>query len=167
MTKPLDWLMAEQGLSALQPEEIDAIRDFTLLWGIFESEAMATDGSQAKVVAAVNRMPLPNPLPQRLTAALAFWRARYWEARSTTNLFAALNFQANTYRTLVTDVLSGARVEHPDIMKALLLIILRLRNNLFHGVKWQHLLRDQLGNFTHANQVLISAIDWARPPGQP
>lgn len=164
MTEPLNWLMAKQGLSALQSDEIDAIRDFTLLWGIFEGKAMATRGSPAKIVAAVNRMPLPNPLPQRMTAALAFWRARYWGATSTTSQFAALNFQDDARRKLVTDVLCGARAERPDITKALLLIILRLRNNLFHGVKWQYLLRDQLGNFTHANHVLMCAIDLAEPP---
>ncbi|HEX8678690.1 MAG TPA: hypothetical protein VF683_01920, partial [Chthoniobacterales bacterium] len=60
--------------------------------------------------------------------------------------------------------LSGARDGDADVLKTLLLIILRLRNNLFHGVKWQYLLYDQFENFTHANAVLMPAIELAVPP---
>ena len=56
------WLMATHGLEALGGAEIDAIRDFTLLWGLFEGKAMATRGTQNELAAAVGRMALPTPL---------------------------------------------------------------------------------------------------------
>lgn len=152
MTEPMDWLRTTQGLGGLQPEEIDAIRDFTLLWGLFEGKAMGTEGSQPKVAAAVDRMPLPDPLLPEMAEALVFWRDRYWEAGSPTPAFAALNFRPNTHRTLVIEVLGRARDGAADVLKALLLIILRLRNNLFHGVKWQYFLHDQFENFTHPHR---------------
>lgn len=164
MTEPIEWLVATQGLGGLHPDELEAIRDFTLLWGLFEGKAMATEGSPSKVVAATERMQLPDPLPPGMTGALAFWRDRYWQQGAVTPAFDALRFRANVYRTLTADVLSGARHDRRDIVKALLLVILRLRNNLFHGVKWQYLLNGQLHNFTHANRVLMSAIDLAVPP---
>lgn len=98
MMAPMKWLVATQGLGGLHPKEIDAIRDFTLLWGLFE------------------------------------------------------------------EVLSEARDGGADVLKALLLIILRLRNNLFHGVKWQYFLQDQFENFSHANGVLMPAIGLAVSP---
>lgn len=164
MTLPIRWLRATQGLNNLKSEEIDAIRDFTLLWGLFEGSAMSTEGSQSKVLAAVARMPLPDPLAPEVAEALAFWRNRYWQGGKTTAAFAALYFRPNAHRTLVIEVLSGARGSDADILGALLLIILRLRNNLFHGVKWQYFLEDQYENFTHANDVLMAAIGWTVPP---
>lgn len=164
MTDSMEWLAAKQGLDALSTEEFNAIRDFTLLWGLFEGKAMSKEGSQPRVAAAVERMTLPDPLPAAMIRALDFWRHRYWQVDEHTGAFYALNFRANEHRTLVTEVLSDIRCDRADIVKALLLIILRLRNNLFHGVKWEYRLRDQLGNFTHANQVLMPAIDFAVPP---
>jgi hypothetical protein len=167
MTEPIDWLRTTQGLDALEPKEINAIRDFTLLWGLFEGRAMDTEGSQPKLVAAVDRMPVPQPLLPEMAEAIAFWRNRYWELGEPTPAFTALNFRLNPYRALVIEVLSGARDGDADVLKALLLIILRLRNNLFHGVKWQYLLYDQFENFTHANAVLMPAIELAVPPPLP
>ena len=52
LTEAMQWLIESHGLGAMRPDEIDAIRDFTLLWGLFEGKAMATDGSPAELVAA-------------------------------------------------------------------------------------------------------------------
>lgn len=166
MTAPMEWLVATQGLGGLHPEEIEAIRDFTLLWGLFEGKAMGMEGSQPKVVAAVDRMALPNPLVPEMAEALVFWRHRYWQEGAPTPAFGALHFRPNAYRRLVIEVLSEARDGRAEVLKALLLIILRLRNNLFHGVKWQYFLHDQFENFSHANRVLMPAIGLAVPPPQ-
>lgn len=157
------WL-ASQGLGGLEIEEIDAIRDFTLLWGLFEGKAMATEGSPAGIVAAVARMELKAAPPADVTAALDHWQHRYWREGAPTALFDGLRFRDNEYRKLVLVVLSGTRDEPRDVLAALLLITLRLRNNLFHGVKWQYFLQGQLGNFTYANRLLMAAIELAVPP---
>ena len=44
-------------------------------------------------------------------------------------------------------------------MAAILIIVFRYRNNLFHGAKWRYNLKDQLGNFTVANNVLTKVLD--------
>jgi hypothetical protein len=38
-------------------------------------------------------------------------------------------------------------------------LMLRLRNNLFHGVKWSYEMKGQLDNFQNANDVLMAVID--------
>lgn len=55
MTEPVEWLNATQGLDRLQAEEFEAIRDFTLLWGLFEGKAMATDSSQQPSVSKIEK----------------------------------------------------------------------------------------------------------------
>ena len=158
-TVPMEWLIATQGLQGLDEQEFDAIRDFTLLWGLFEVRAMGTRGSQNEVVAAVGRMALQDPLPEAFTTALAFWRYRYWENGGPNASFDALHFAVNQHRTDALAVLSSSNNNPAAVTTALLQIAMRLRNNLFHGVKWQYRLRDQLQNFKNANDVLMAAVD--------
>jgi hypothetical protein len=42
---------------------------------------------------------------------------------------------------------------------AVLIIVFRYRNNLFHGVKWQYKLEGQLGNFSAANDALMKVLE--------
>lgn len=150
-------------MHGLEDSEFDAIRDFTLLWGLFEGRAMGMRGSQNEVVTAVGRMALPNPLPEAFIAALAFWRGRYLENGAPNASFAALHFAANHHRVDTLNVLGGGSDDPVEVTKALLQIAMRLRNNLFHGAKWQYRLHDQLHNFTHANAVLMAATDLSPP----
>lgn len=162
-TVPMEWLVATKGVHGLEDVEFDAIRDFTLLWGLFEGTAMGTRGSQNEIAAAAGRMPLPNPLPDAFAAALAFWRDRYWENDAPNAPFDALHFAQNQHRTDTLAVLGGGSDDPVEVTKALLQIAMRLRNNLFHGVKWQYRLHDQLQNFSHANAVLMAATDLLPP----
>jgi hypothetical protein len=160
---PMEWLVATRGVHGLEDGELDAIRDFTLLWGLFEGTTMGTRGTQNEVVSAVGRMLLPDPLPKAFTAALAFWRDRYWENGASNASFDALGFAENQHRADTLTVLSGGSETPVEVTKALLQIAMRLRNNLFHGVKWQYHLHDQLQNFSHANAVLMAAIELSPP----
>ena len=42
------------------------------------------------------------------------------------------------------------------------IVVYRIRNNLFHGMKWAYGMRGQLENFRHANAVLIKALEMDR-----
>lgn len=163
LTEAMYWLIESHGLGDVRADEIDAIRDFTLLWGLFEGKAMATNGSPAEVVAAIDRMDVPGQLPDRLVEARQYWRHRYVDADDAAERFAGLRFRDNAFRSLTVEVLRGQREEPTDVLKALLLVTLRLRNNLFHGVKWQYRLEGQRGNFDNANTVLMFAIGLAAP----
>ena len=60
---------------------------------------------------------------------------------------------------LVCAVLKGENTNHADVVAALLIVVLRLRNNLFHGVKWAYGIRNQLANFINANTTLMAALE--------
>lgn len=61
-----------------------------------------------------------------------------------TEYFAGLHLRRNDNFALVSEVLKGANRNHADGVAALLIVVLRLRNNLFHGVKWAYGIRGQL-----------------------
>ncbi|WP_417319673.1 hypothetical protein [Erythrobacter aureus] len=124
---------------------------------------MNTWGSPRKIFEAVDRMEMPEQLPTEIADALEFWRDRYWSNGEPTFAFEALNFTNDDQRAFVEQVLTGDRHSDGDCVKALLLIILRLRNNLFHGAKWRYRLQGQFDNFSHANGVLMRATEFAVP----
>ncbi|MEG6992810.1 hypothetical protein V1979_38690, partial [Pseudomonas aeruginosa] len=64
--------------------------------------------------------------------------------------FPYLNLRPSDHPGLVQAVIEGANNDPRDRMLGLLMIVWRLRNNLFHGAKWAYQLRDQRENFTHA-----------------
>lgn len=48
------------------------------------------------------------------------------------------------------------------MLSAILIIVLRLPNNLFHGTKWAYGIREQLKNFQNANRILMAVMDMHR-----
>jgi len=70
-----------------------------------------------------------------------------------------LLLRENDNEPLVVSVLKGENNNPADIVGALLIIVFRLRNNLFHGAKWAYGIAGQLDNFSNANEVLMAALD--------
>jgi hypothetical protein len=92
-------------------------------------------------------------------AELAYFRNRYFADGALTYHFPHLNLRPSDHPDLVQAVIKGANNAPRDRMLALLMIVWRLRNNLFHGAKWAYGLRDQLDNFRQANSVLMRLLE--------
>lgn len=90
---------------------------------------------------------------------LAYFRRRYFAQGEFTYHFQCLNLRPVDQPELVEAVISGANNEPRDRVLAVLLIIWRFRNNLFHGAKWSYRLRDQRANFTHSCHVLMRILE--------
>ena len=88
-------------------------------------------------------------------AELAYFRRRYFANGGFTHHFPHLNLRSADYPDLVQAVLDGSNNDPRDRLLVLLMIVWRLRNNLFHGEKWAY----QLQNFTHANAILMRLLE--------
>lgn len=158
---PIAWLNAHApGFQALSENERQAIMQFSLLWSLFEANALNTRGSANAILALVQRWDDQG----RLNAAdfadhLAYFRHRYFADGAFTQHFQGLHLRANDNRETVEAVLRGEDEGPANCVGALLIIVLRFRNNLFHGIKWAHKLRGQLQNFKHANALLMKALE--------
>lgn len=160
---PNAWLEANAaGFSHLDQDERRAIYHFALLWSLLEAKLLATHGSPGAIhdamerIAAANRFDLAS-----LAEPLAHFRGRYWQDGKLTVRFDGLNMAAKHVPT-VHPVLAG-HDEPAAVLTALLLIVHRLRNNLFHGPKWSYGIADQRANFDNANLVMMAAMDMYRP----
>lgn len=156
-----EWLRARvPGYQELRGAERDAVASFLHFWALFEGRLLDESAGPGKICDLAARWRddgLARSAPVR--SALIYWRRRYFAGGTPNARFESLLFRSNDREELVQAVMAEERGDAESIVAAVLLIIYRLRNNLFHGLKWQYGLADQEGNFRHANEVLMEVLE--------
>ncbi|HIE1295133.1 hypothetical protein [Burkholderia contaminans] len=158
---------SEQWLEARAPGFVDlpepdrrAIFDFAFLWSLFEAQIMGNFARADGIREQVDAWAANGTLEAHLyDAELAYFRNRYFADGALTCHFPHLNLRPTDHPALVHAVIESTNDAPRDRMLTLLMIVWRLRNNLFHGSKWAYELRDQRENFRHANGVLMRMLD--------
>jgi hypothetical protein len=155
------WLEAHApGYSELSEEERTAIKEFALVWSLFEAFALDDKGSANTISTKVKGLAARGILETTaFTPQMAYFFGRYFDGTSFTHHFSHLNLRANDKPKLVENVVSGAAADDESKMIALLIIIYRLRNNLLHGPKWSYGIKGQLGNFQNATAALMTYLE--------
>lgn len=158
---PIDWLCAHApGFAELPEEDRQAIFHFSLLWSFFEAKALHTRGSANAILAVTHEWASRSQLSLTpFQESLAYFRARYVTNGQPTQHFHDLEWRNNDNRTLALSVLKGENTNPADAIAALLIVVFRLRNNLFHGTKWAYGIQGQRENFVHANAVLTCTLE--------
>lgn len=155
---PVEWLEANvEGFDALPNDDRAAIMHFSLLWSLFESSALKTQANPildlAGGLAAVRLQ-----REAEFQEVFDYFKNRYFPNGNRSEHFAGLNFRRRDRADLVESVLKGEDRDSVHVIGAVLLIIFRLRNNLFHGTKWKYGIRGQFGNFSNANNSLMASL---------
>lgn len=159
----LEWInqFFNNAVDLQQNEGLERIKNFALFWNMFEKFACANFANVAKIESFVvklnNRTAINNEL---VNPYLQYFIDRYTQ-NGTVNIEGLL-FR-NTKGDLrakgkVVAVLSRQVATPKGILEALLLILLRFRNNLFHGNKQIVYLDTQVTNFTLANRLLSDVL---------
>ena len=157
------WLRhAVGGFAGLTPPERRAIRDFTLLWSLFEARLTNANASIPAIETAVQRLHATGALDlARLQRPLRYFCDRYAPSGMLAAQFEALRLNGRG-RPVVEQVLRREPATAVQVTTALMIIVYRLRNNLFHGNKWSDGIHDQRANFQNANQILMVLMDMHR-----
>lgn len=151
------------GLATLSQEEMTAIHVFTILWTLFEAQALGTNAAPGKIVELAERWGRDGHLESCWHAPVFdYFQARYVEDGKPTQYFENLFFHDEKSRAHTLSTLCGSTNIHVDCLSASLLIVYRFRNNFFHGTKWAYDLKGQRDNFEHASQLLEGALDVVR-----
>ncbi len=140
-----------------------------MLWSVFEMQALMGDMRIEAMINYVDEFArLAESGSKTLQVApfiphLTYFRQQFVdEDHSTTNdLFDSLNFQQNGHKDLVSHALIKLNDDTPELIKALLIIVHSLRDNLFRGLKWQRCPKKQRDDLYHASKVLMKAVDLA------
>lgn len=159
----LEWMRQRvDGFARLPEPDYTAITTFFWLWSFFEGNNLRSDGPRIDAIEALlDEWAAQNILNVRpFERGLTYFKARYFPERRESEHYFHLNMQRHpNHEPLVRRVLSGGNANDRDSLLAVLLVIYRLRNNLVHGPKWRYRLEGQLGNFQHANLVLVAALE--------
>ena len=157
---PIEWLEEHAlGFGDLPEPDRQAIFHFALLWSLYEGQVLGTFASAQAIFATVHEWAVQEKLAsQQFAAELQYFQNRYFENGEPTEYFAGLHLRSNDRPAMVRTVLAGINNDPADCVAALLIVVYRLRNNLFHGVKWAYGIHGQLANFTHANTTLMCVL---------
>lgn len=155
------------GFSGLSSTERGLLTEFALLWSLFESEVLNSAASVNTIEQTVQRWNQAGLLsPQTFAAAAGYFRERYYADGAFSYRFDHLHLERSGNPQIVRNVLSGQDSAPHSVASALLIIVYRYRNNLFHGEKWTYQLQEQEQNFSHANEVLMRAVELNRQARQ-
>jgi hypothetical protein len=158
---PSAWLeKTVLGYQLLSDQEREAIKDFSLLWSLYEGTILNARGNADAIIRTINSLKERGKLVLgSCRPAIEYFIARYFDETDLTYAFHELHLRPNDHRPLVEKVIRRKASDDAEVLSAILIIVLRLRNNLFHGVKWSYGIKGQLDNFTNANTLLMSVME--------
>jgi len=164
MLDPIAWLENNApGFDLLPSEDRSSIMEFSLLWSLFEAQVLNTNGNAQNILAAAKNWESKGVLKiEQIQEHIDYFQSRYYQNNQFTDHFSHLHLRPNDKPNLVKSVIQKQDKNIGNIMAALLIIVYRFRNNLFHGSKWAYEIRDQRDNFNHANSLLMLAMDLHR-----
>ncbi len=158
---PIEWLCDKApGFRDLSEEERTAISNFSLLWSFFEAKALDNNASANRILAIGHEWEstgLLNISP--FAPILDYFCDRYFRRGIETEYFSGLSLRSHDEPSLVRAVLKRENTNPGDCVSVLLIVVWRLRNNLFHGLKWAYGIKGQLDNFRNANAALMAALE--------
>lgn len=134
------------------------LHDFLILWSFFEFQVLESGADASKIKSSILSNPNKFENLDKYKNTLFFVQNRYLYENEYNQIFDRLNFRRNDKEEYVKTTLLDEDVTLNTIA-SLLIIIYRLRNNLFHGLKWIYGFTDQDELFEHANIILSYAIE--------
>lgn len=158
-----DWIAENTyGGIRLTPKTQEAVSSFTTMWNFFESTLCDNRASVAafeRALRSYRPRDLSQATAQALADCLAFWQFRYRTPEGFGERFEGLYFRPADRRAHVEAVFAADIAAPEDQMLALMIIIYRLRNNLFHGLKSLEMLNDQVQNLANATRCLAAILE--------
>jgi len=90
---------------------------------------------------------------------VTYFQNRYYEEGEPTHRYHHLHLERSGNPTEVDEMLCGATQTKADTLIGCLGIVLRYRNNLFHGEKWAYHLHEQENNFRYSSALFQHIMD--------
>lgn len=130
--------------------------NFVILWNLFESRLFDNKYSPK----ALDGKSLLIPCVEVVQDTLSYLKTRYVTNGNLNSAFQRLHLRGDTDKeSLVKDVLLGNEQEQNAQIEAIIVIIGRYRNNLFHGIKEIASIDLQKDTFEIANKFLMTILE--------
>ena len=148
------------GFEQMSEEERTALFEFAICWTVFEAQLFDSNVSAARVKDKVDHwLNSDDADPSWFAPQFDYFQARYTENGAIGVRFQHLHLRQGDDPTFVQQVLLGQNNEPKSQLAASLIIVLRFRNNFFHGLKWAYQFQDQQQNFEQSTQLMIQCTN--------
>lgn len=157
----LAWLAQKvPEFSQLGEDERKAIYDFSFLWSLFEGSVLNCHCNVGEIRKfAINLEQREGLGAISMSPYVEYLRNRYYVGEELTNHYQHLHIERSGTPAEVVEMLCNEGCSNYVQLIGCLVVIFRLRNNLFHGEKWRYQLQGQLDNFHQANKFLRNIMD--------
>ena len=153
------WLHFYYGGATVPWDKFDNIKNFLFFWSLFERELCSKNANVNRICNEIDNLVKARTLnPKEFNRIYNYFQKRYTTKGKINELFNQLRFGKSDRKVFVKTVLENDAPLINDVLKALLIIAYRLRNNLFHGTKRVELLSTQIDNFKVTNELLAKII---------
>lgn len=150
------WIKRKCFLKSLQ--EIEEIRNFSLLWNYFETEICEKNGKYEKVAQYVEQfaeMQFNKDQEEIIEVAFKYFKGRYeFDNQGGNELFETLGLPENLLQLLREELKESNASVHKKLIP-LLKIAFRFRNNFFHGIKEIGEIKKYNQPFQKLNEILV------------
>lgn len=144
----------------LEKSERNTIFDFSMLWSLFEGTVMNCFCNVSEIRKFANTCEQSGKLQNiHFENYLIYLQQRYYVNGSLTDHFQHLHINKSGNPSEVIEALCNNSASNKVKFIGCLIIVFRLRNNLFHGVKWQYQFEGQKENFNNANEFLRNIMN--------
>ena len=154
-----EWINSKLG-SALDEKAIKSIKDFSLVWNIFEDRACDNDASLSvleKFIDSISGFLVG--AEEIITNTFEYFKKKYVDKDKINLRFTFLNLRASDNRAFVESTLLAKTPSLRDKALASLIIISRYRNNLYHALTDMTQIHEQKENFKIANRFLAATLE--------
>jgi hypothetical protein len=155
-----EWIAASLiSAERLKPEALQAVESFTLMWNVFEGlvcDNSATILRLEKLSAEIVSRRRCKPQLERI---FTYFKNRYYNRTGFTAHFEGLLLRSADRKEFIKAVLQGKTPDYPSKVFAVLIILYKMRSNLFHGIKSLDMLNSQAVNLFAACRALAIIIE--------
>lgn len=154
-----DWINSKLG-SALDEKAIKSIKDFSLVWNIFEDRACDNNASLPALEKFIDRNSgFLVAADEIITNTYEYFKKKYVDKDKINLKFTFLNLNKSDNPAYVESTLLAESPSLKDRALTSLIIISRYRNNLYHALKDMTQIHEQKENFRIANRFLATILE--------
>ncbi|MFI5186648.1 MAG: hypothetical protein ACHQF0_07990 [Chitinophagales bacterium] len=154
-----EWINSKLG-SALDEKAIKSIKDFSLVWNIFEDRACDNNPTLAILGKFVDSIATSLDSAEKITTnTFEYFKKKYVDKDKINLRFTFLNLRKSDNPAFVESTLLAENPSLRDRALALLIIISQYRNNLYHALTDMTQIHEQKENFRIANRFLATILE--------
>lgn len=152
----LKWINNYLGIN-IKRKNIKSILMFTIYWNVLEHEVCDDNFNIQRIKNIINSRNLDK---SNFILYFEYFRQRYTNDNGNINdIFDGLRFRKNADKQFVQECLTRNNNNSEEIISSLFLVIQRLRNNIFHGLKDPATFENQEPNFNIANKAIATFLN--------